>query len=107
MKRNKIIKLEIILPAVYTQKLIYLFETFQVTGYSAVEIVLGRGEKHGAFESDGLLSTGKSLLFFSVLDKNHFLQLRKELKDFLHEYGGAYVLTDVLEATNLKPTKNE
>ena len=57
---NNLIKLEIILPAIYLNKLISLFDTANVTGYSVVEIALGRGTRHGKFRSNDLLSTSKS-----------------------------------------------
>ncbi len=105
--KNKIVKLEIIIPTLYLSRLINFLNTYQVSGYTVIEIDQGKGINHGEYKANDLLPTTRSHWVFCIILLKQFTRIKNELEDFLSELGGAYILIEVLNATNIKVKKDE
>lgn len=99
---NKIVKLEVIISKIYVDRLADFFELKGVGGFTALEISRGKGKLLGEHISDGISNDTLWTLVFTVITYDKLNTLRDALEKLLKTIHGTYIVTEVIEATNLK-----
>lgn len=98
---DKIIKMEIIIPSVYMKKLVELLQDNGVKGFSGIDISFGAGTVNGERDTYDFIPATESHLLFSVMRYSTYRTISTQIGNFLDNYGGAHIITEVLEATNI------
>ncbi|MCS7263038.1 MAG: transcriptional regulator [Aquificaceae bacterium] len=93
MKRMK--KVEIVVDSVYLSRALEILEKSQVSGYTVVRDVLGKGER-GLMRGDELADVFKNSYLFTVCDEETALKIAEEIKPLLKKAGGICLLSDVV-----------
>ncbi len=96
-----IIKIEIIISNTFLQPLIKLLEEASVQGYTAIEIVRGKGIKQGEHLSEGLLPTSRRTLLFTLTTAKNSKQIMKKVQPFLDHRGGILMMHPIAYASGL------
>ncbi|MBI1222086.1 MAG: hypothetical protein GC180_05735 [Bacteroidetes bacterium] len=100
MKTN-ILKLEIILAYIYMIDLVELMEKHGIHGYTGMEITSSKGVRHGEQRAESFMPANKNIYLFSILSSNLLDDFKPALSKFLNTRGGAMIITEVLETTNV------
>ena len=98
----KILKLELILAQIYLPALIELMAKYEIHGYTAFNIASSKGIHHGEQHSEGLMPANQNTYLFSVVSESAYNAVKPELNRFISMRGGAVILTEVIESTNVK-----
>jgi PII-like signaling protein len=88
-------KVELIFESIYTKKLLKIFKHHGVSGYTIIRDIEGYGE-HGLKSADDVTDVGSNILLFSVCEAEVYEKMDKDIRAFLHLYGGKCILTDVM-----------
>jgi nitrogen regulatory protein PII len=99
---NKIIKLEIIISKVYMESVADFLEKNNVSGFTALEISRGKGKLLGEHISDGISNDTLWMLVFTVITFAEYSAFKDNLAKQLKTIRGTCIVTEVLEATNIK-----
>jgi nitrogen regulatory protein PII len=95
-------KIEIIIADSFFDELIELLEGSGATGYTAIEIIRGKGKNKGEQFSEGLLPTTRSYLVFTVANSIVAHNIGQHVKPFLDDRGGILITYPVTYATGFK-----
>ena len=88
-------KVEIIIESLYMKRLLKLFEDHSITGYTVIKDLEGYGG-HGLKTADDVTDVFTNILVFTVCDAEVYEKMDKDIRAFLHAYGGKCILTDVM-----------
>ncbi|MDF1880131.1 hypothetical protein JHD50_02240 [Sulfurimonas sp. MAG313] len=93
MKKMK--KVEFIIEAVYTNRLLDLFKKHSISGYTIVKDIEGCGG-HGLRTTDDLMDILSNVYVFTVCDESVYIEMQEDIRAFLSRYGGKCMLIDIM-----------
>lgn len=93
MKNMK--KVEIIIESVYIKRLLKVFKKHDIGGYTVIKDLEGYGG-HGLKTADDVTDVFSNILVFTVCEQDTYDNMDKDIRSFLHTYGGKCILTDVM-----------
>lgn len=88
-------KVEIIVEAVYLNRLLQLLENYKITSYTLIRDIEGRGG-HGIRMNDDVTDVGSNNYIFTVCEEEVFLSIKEEIRSFVKRYGGKCIVTDAM-----------
>ena len=92
MKKMK--KIEIILESVYLNRLIELFDRKEITGYTIIRDVEGKGIT-GIKSADEITDVFSNNYVFTVCDEDKLMSIVEDIRRFIKKYGGRCIVSDV------------
>ena len=92
MKNMK--KIEIILESVYLNRLIELFDRKEITGYTIIRDVEGKGIT-GIKSADEITDVFTNNYVFTVCDEDKLMSIVEDIRAFIKRYGGRCIVSDV------------
>ena len=92
MKNMK--KIEIILESVYLNRLIELFDKKEITGYTIIRDVEGKGIT-GIKSADEITDVFSNNYVFTVCDEDKLMNIVEDIRRFIKKYGGRCIVSDV------------
>jgi nitrogen regulatory protein PII len=92
MKKMK--KIEIILETVYLNRLIELFDKKEITGYTIIRDVEGKGIT-GIKSADEITDVFTNNYVFTVCDEEKLMSIVEDIRAFIKRYGGRCIVSDV------------
>ena len=92
MKNMK--KIEIILESVYLNRLIELFDKKEITGYTIIRDVEGKGIT-GIKSADEITDVFTNNYVFTVCDEDKLMSIVEDIRAFIKRYGGRCIVSDV------------
>lgn len=93
MKKMK--KVEVIIEAVYLNKLLELFKENNIKGYTIIRDIEGLGG-HGLKTADDACDLFSNIYIFVVCEQGQYEHLDPGIRSFLDKYGGKCILSDVM-----------
>ncbi|MFK7953549.1 MAG: P-II family nitrogen regulator [Ekhidna sp.] len=94
-------KIEIIISNTFLRQLVELLEDTGVHGYTALDIVRGKGTKRGEHLSEGLLPTSRSSLLFTIANEELTSKIIENIQPFLDDRGGILITYKIEYASGL------
>ena len=94
----KKIKIEIILQSAYFNKVLKIFDELQISGYTAIEIIRGKGTKGGEIFASGSIPVYKNLLIFLICEEREKDPLLEKIVPIVRQAGGLVVYYEVNRA---------
>ena len=91
---KKIKKIEIILESVYLNRLIELFDKKEITGYTIIRDVEGKGIT-GIKSADEITDVFTNNYVFTVCDEDKLMSIVEDIRAFIKRYGGRCIVSDV------------
>ncbi len=88
-------KVEVIIEAVYINRLIELFKRHDINGYTVIKDLEGYGG-HGLKTADEVSDVFSNILVFTVCEASQFDDMEADIRKFLEKYGGKCILSDVM-----------
>lgn len=88
-------KVEVIVEAVYLNRLLDMFQAKGVQNYTLMRDVEGRGG-HGLKLADDITDVCSNDYFFTLVEEAQFLQLKEDIRAFVKRYGGKCIISDVM-----------
>lgn len=92
MKKMK--KIEIILESVYLNRLIELFDKKEITGYTIIRDVEGKGIT-GIKSADEITDVFTNNYVFTVCDEDELMSIVEDIRTFIKRYSGRCIVSDV------------
>lgn len=92
MKKMK--KIEIILESVYLNRLIELFDKKEISGYTIIRDVEGKGIT-GIKSADEITDVFTNNYVFTVCDEDKLMSIVEDIRAFIKRYGGRCIVSDV------------
>jgi nitrogen regulatory protein PII len=89
------IKIEIILQSTYFNKLLKIFDELKISGYTALEIIKGKGAKGGEVFASGSIPVYKNLLVFLICEEHEKEPLLEKIVPIVQQAGGLVIYYDV------------
>lgn len=93
MKNMK--KVELIIEAVYINRLLELFKKHEISGYTIIKDIEGSGG-HGLKTADDVTDIFSNIYIFTVCEAVAYQNMDKDIRNFLNKYGGKCILSDVM-----------
>lgn len=93
MKQMK--KVELVIEAVYVNRLIELFKRHEIHGYTIIKDIEGAGG-HGLRTADDVSDIFSNNYVFTVCEAGQFEDMEIDIRKFLEKYGGKCMLSDVM-----------
>ena len=87
-------KVEIIIEAIKTKKVIGILERLSVEGYTILQDASGAGT-HGKYDAEELTDVFKNTFFIIVCDEKKAEELASQMLPILKKYGGICYMSDV------------
>ena len=87
-------KIEIILESVYLNRLIELFDRKEITGYTIIRDVEGKGIT-GIKSADEITDVFSNNYVFTVCDEDKLMNIVEDIRRFIKKYGGRCIVSDV------------
>lgn len=87
-------KIELIIESVYVNRLIKLFNKYDITGYTIIEDIKGSGG-HGLKTADDVSDILSNNYIFIVCQEETYLNMKNSIVDFIKKYGGKCIVSDV------------
>lgn len=88
-------KVELIIEAVYVNRLLELFKKHDISGYTIIKDIEGAGG-HGLRTADDVSDIFSNNYVFTVCEEGQYQDMDKDIRSFLHRYGGKCILSDVM-----------
>ena len=88
-------KVEVIIEAVYLNRLLNNFNKWGLSGYTLIKDVEGKGG-HGLKMADDVSDLGANDYIFAGCDEEKYLEFQEELRAFIKRYGGKCFVTDTM-----------
>ena len=92
MKKMK--KIEIIIESIYLNRLIELFDRKEITGYTIIRDVEGKGIT-GIKSADEITDVFSNNYVFTVCDEDKLMNIVEDIRRFIKKYGGRCIVSDV------------
>lgn len=93
MKNMK--KVELVIEAVYINRLLELFKKHGINGYTIIKDIEGRGG-HGVKMADDVSDVFSNIYVFTVCEEEIFLSMKEKIRAFVKKYGGKCIITDAM-----------
>ncbi len=93
MKNMK--KVEIIIESVYINRLLNLLRKLGITGYTIIKDIEGCGG-HGLKTADDVTDVFSNNYVFTVCEKEKYLNMENDIRNFIKKYGGKCIVSDVM-----------
>ena len=90
------IKIEIVVSHTYLQPLTQLLEESGAQGYTVLDIFRSKGKRRGEQISEGVLPVTRNMLVFSVVPRDHAVNIVQRVEPYVEELGGM-LITQALE----------
>ena len=91
---KKMNKIEIILESVYHNRLIELFDKKEISGYTIIRDVEGKGIT-GIKSADEITDVFTNNYVFTVCDEDKLMNIVEDIRKFIKRYGGRCIVSDV------------
>lgn len=88
-------KVELIIEAVYLNRLLELFKKHDIHGYTIIKDIEGLGG-HGLKMADDVSDIFSNIYVFTICDADQYQHMDKDIRSFLKKYGGKCILSDVM-----------
>ena len=88
-------KVELVIEAVYVNRLIELFTRHDIHGYTIIKDIEGAGG-HGLRTADDVSDIFSNNYVFTVCEAKQFEDMEIDIRKFLEKYGGKCMLSDVM-----------
>jgi len=88
-------KVELVIEAVYINRLIAVLQKHDVGGYTIIKDVEGYGG-HGIKTTEDVTDILSNIYLFTVCEASTYEEMDKDVRSFLHTYGGKCILSDVM-----------
>lgn len=88
-------KVELVIEAVYINRLLELFKKHEISGYTIIKDIEGRGG-HGLKTADDVSDVFSNIYVFTVCEEEMFLSMKEEIRAFVIKYGGKCIITDAM-----------
>lgn len=98
MKYNKI---EIIINQKTLSDLVMLLDELNVTGYTVIDVISGKGIRQGHQISDELFLSSNQVMLFTVVSDEVSQEIIKEVQSFLDENKGVMIMYPISYGSNL------
>ena len=92
MKNMK--KIEITIESIYLNRLIELFDRKEITGYTIIRDVEGKGIT-GIKSADEITDVFSNNYVFTVCDEDKLMSIVEDIRAFIKRYGGRCIVSDV------------
>ena len=92
MKNMK--KIEITIESIYLNRLIELFDRKEITGYTIIRDVEGKGIT-GIKSADEITDVFSNNYVFTVCDEDKLMNIVEDIRAFIKKYGGRCIVSDV------------
>lgn len=93
MKNMK--KVELIIEAVYINRVLDLFNKHAISGYTIIRDIEGAGG-HGLKMADDVSDVFSNDLIFTVCDEEKWIEMKEEIRVFENKYGGKCFVSDTM-----------
>jgi nitrogen regulatory protein PII len=93
MKQMK--KVEVIIEAIYLNRLLDLFKDHDIHGYTIIRDIEGLGG-HGLKTADDVCDLFSNIYIFTVCEEEQYQGMDKDIRNFLAKYNGKCILSDVM-----------
>ena len=87
-------KIEIIIESIYLNRLIELFDRKEITGYTIIRDVEGKGIT-GIKSADEITDVFSNNYVFTVCDEDKLMNIVEDIRRFIKKYGGRCIVSDV------------
>ena len=91
MKKMK--KVEVIIESIYVNRLIELFNEYEVTGYTIIRDIEGAGG-HGLKTADEANDILSNTYVFTLCQEEKFNRMIEKIRAFIDKYGGKCIVLD-------------
>lgn len=88
-------KVEIVVETVYLNKIFQLLENYDITSYTLIRDIEGRG-RHGLRMNDDVTNVGSNCYIFTVCEEEKFLSMKEDIRAFVKKYGGKCIIIDAM-----------
>ncbi len=88
-------KVEIIIESVYVNRLIDLFKSNDINGYTIIKDIQGAGG-HGLKTADDVTDVFSNNYVFTVCEESKYLNIEDSISKFIKKYGGKCIVSDVM-----------
>lgn len=89
-------KVEIIVEAVYINRLLKLFQKYEIYGYTIIEDIKGSGG-HGLKTADDVSNILSNSYIFFVCQEKTYLNMKDSIVEFIKKYGGKCFVSDITQ----------
>ena len=88
-------KVEIVVEAVYLNRLLELFSKHKISHYTLIRDVEGCGG-HGHMMNDSVGEVNANDYLFTALEEEVFLKIKEDIRSFTTKYGGKCFVSDTM-----------
>ena len=88
-------KVELIIEAVYINRLLELFKKHDINAYTIIKDIEGRGG-HGLKTADDVSDVFANIYIFTLCDENIFISMKEEIRAFVIKYGCKCIITNAM-----------
>ena len=88
-------KVEVVIEAIYVNKLLNIFTKHDISGYTIINDIEGYGG-HGFKTADSVCDLFSNKYIFTVCEEEIFLSMKEEIRALLQKYGGKCIVTDAM-----------
>ena len=88
-------KVELIIEAIYINKLLDIFRNHDIGGYTIITDVEGSGA-HGLRMADDVSEVSSNDYVFTICEEEKFLEMKDEMVKFRNRFGGKFFVTDTM-----------
>ncbi len=91
----KMKKVEIIVEAIYINRLLELFKSYKITGYTLIKDIQGYGS-NGLKTADDITDVFTNNYIFTACEEEKYLSMQEDIRNFIKRYGGKCIVSDVM-----------
>jgi len=88
-------KVELVIEAIYINRVLELFEKHKISGYTLIKDIEGAGG-HGLKMADDVTDVFSNDLIFTVCDEEKWVEMKEEIRIFEDKYGGKCFVSDTM-----------
>ncbi len=88
-------KIEVIIEAIYVNKLLEIFANHNISGYTIIRDIEGLGA-HGLKTADDACDLFSNNYIFTVCEEEIFLFMKEDIRAFVQKYGGKCIVIDTM-----------
>jgi nitrogen regulatory protein PII len=88
-------KVEIVVEAIYINRLLELFKKHDITRYTLIRDVEGCGS-HGHMMNDSVGDVNSNDYLFTAIEEDKFLEIKEDIRTFTIKYGGKCFVSDTM-----------
>ena len=88
-------KIECIIEKRFLDPLLKFLDDHQISGYSVIEIMKGRGPRHGSVQDLGFISITKNFFVISLCSQEVYNNIKQPLSDYVKNCEGLIYFYDI------------